>query len=507
MSYKKYKWEVIAQDFSSPFLRNYIWVDSTFLFPKVVNVKKPAIGIVSENNHTYYLVDFKAWEECHNDIVKKIEKDYYWLNKFIDKTVDYGEKFNHWTEHNIFKSDLNKQSNKKLISLFKEFAKRQSTLYAMGVTLPILDLHNEYVNNNLIKVLKQKAPKDKFSKYYQIFTEPSYDSFAKEQEIALLKLMQKFYTKKFIKDIIDKDILEIQEKYPKFFRALQTHTKKYAWVYYVYMGPAFTEQQFLDFVKDYIYKKINPKKELKNIQEKKKDIAKQKQAIIKKINPNEFEKEILELVGKLIWAKPRRKDYQSKSYYHIEKLMREISKRMYISLDQARSMPFYIIYNALLNDKKIDESVANEIKSLHVCMPNNNNTITVLRNKEAKKFVAKHIKDVPVSKKNVVNSIKGTTAYPGKSKGQVKVINSSADMQKMEYGDILVSVATTPAIVSAMKKASAIVSDEGGLTCHAAIVSRELKIPCVVGTKIATQVLKDGDKVEVDAEKGIVKKI
>jgi pyruvate,water dikinase len=58
-----------------------------------------------------------------------------------------------------------------------------------------------------------------------------------------------------------------------------------------------------------------------------------------------------------------------------------------------------------------------------------------------------------------------------------------------------------------MKKASAIVTDEGGITCHAAIVARELGIPCIIGTQISTKVLKDGDIVEVDADKGVVKKI
>ena len=58
-----------------------------------------------------------------------------------------------------------------------------------------------------------------------------------------------------------------------------------------------------------------------------------------------------------------------------------------------------------------------------------------------------------------------------------------------------------------MKKAKAVITNEGGLTCHAAILSRELKIPCIIGTKNATKVLKDGDIVEVDAGKGIVKKI
>ena len=66
---------------------------------------------------------------------------------------------------------------------------------------------------------------------------------------------------------------------------------------------------------------------------------------------------------------------------------------------------------------------------------------------------------------------------------------------------------TRPEFLPLMKKAKAIITDEGGITCHAAIVSRELGIPCIIGTKIATKVLKDNDLVEVDAEKGIVRKI
>jgi len=80
-------------------------------------------------------------------------------------------------------------------------------------------------------------------------------------------------------------------------------------------------------------------------------------------------------------------------------------------------------------------------------------------------------------------------------------------MGKMNKGDIMVSHTTFPALVPAIKKAAALITDDGGITCHAAIVAREMKIPCVIGTKIATKVLKDGDKVEVDASKGIIKKV
>jgi phosphoenolpyruvate synthase/pyruvate phosphate dikinase len=101
--------------------------------------------------------------------------------------------------------------------------------------------------------------------------------------------------------------------------------------------------------------------------------------------------------------------------------------------------------------------------------------------------------------------IKGSIAQPGKARGKVKIINFPKDMTKMSKGDILVSISTNPGIVSAMKKAAAIITDEGGITCHAAIVSRELKIPCVVGTKFATKILKNGDLVEVDADNGVVR--
>jgi len=107
-----------------------------------------------------------------------------------------------------------------------------------------------------------------------------------------------------------------------------------------------------------------------------------------------------------------------------------------------------------------------------------------------------------------VIEIKGQTGCLGKIKGTVCLVRSiKTEGKKFKAGDILVTGMTRPEFVALMRKASAIVTDEGGITCHAAIVSRELKIPCVIGTRIATKVLKDGDIVEVDAHKGIIKKL
>ncbi|MEN9582680.1 MAG: hypothetical protein RL641_634 [Candidatus Parcubacteria bacterium] len=103
-----------------------------------------------------------------------------------------------------------------------------------------------------------------------------------------------------------------------------------------------------------------------------------------------------------------------------------------------------------------------------------------------------------------VSSVKGQIAYKGIVTGKVRILRKREQVGGVEKGDIIVSPMTTPDFMPAMEKAAAFVTDEGGITCHAAIVARELKKPCIIGTKIATEVFKDGDMVEVDATKGIV---
>ena len=104
--------------------------------------------------------------------------------------------------------------------------------------------------------------------------------------------------------------------------------------------------------------------------------------------------------------------------------------------------------------------------------------------------------------------VKGLPASPGVAAGKVQVIRNPDDMDQFKAGDILVTSMTSPDLVPAMKKAVAIITDAGGMTCHASIVSRELGIPCVVGTKSrsqsATDVLKTGMEVTVDARNGII---
>lgn len=114
----------------------------------------------------------------------------------------------------------------------------------------------------------------------------------------------------------------------------------------------------------------------------------------------------------------------------------------------------------------------------------------------------KNLKGITKKKK-----VKGISAFVGsKVVGRVRIVFNPA-LEKIKVGDVLVTQMTTPVFVSLMKNAVAIVTDLGSLLSHAAIVARELKRPCIVGTEVATKIFKNGDMVEVDTNNGMIKKI
>ena len=108
------------------------------------------------------------------------------------------------------------------------------------------------------------------------------------------------------------------------------------------------------------------------------------------------------------------------------------------------------------------------------------------------------------------STLKGNIGSKGSSpiiRGIVRILNTPQEMERLKDGEILITAMTTPEYVPAMRRSLAIITDEGGVTCHAAIVSRELGKPCIIGTKIATKFLKNGELIEMDMEKGTIKKL
>jgi pyruvate,water dikinase len=153
------------------------------------------------------------------------------------------------------------------------------------------------------------------------------------------------------------------------------------------------------------------------------------------------------------------------------------------------------IENIYENYEDIEWGFDKDTKKLYILQAR---PITTLKNRVKKEANS-------MGEKKELNVLtKGLSASPGIACGNVKNISNISEISRIEDGDVIVTVMTNPDMVPAMRRARAVVTDEGGRTCHAAIVSRELGIPCIVGTKTATETLKEGMSITVDATRGVV---
>ncbi|MFA6446150.1 MAG: PEP-utilizing enzyme [Candidatus Paceibacterota bacterium] len=243
-------------------------------------------------------------------------------------------------------------------------------------------------------------------------------------------------------------------------------------------------------------------KEKQFIEDKYAERTKVSKSVLTKYGSSEELLILLEMFVSYSYLKDRKPYTRDKGGYFMRPVFVEISRRLGLSLDQV----------LFLNEEELEASIRDGYTvispdildmrrndSLYFCKDDN---ITVITDaKELERF------DKFILVKEKITELKGVGVSKGKVSGRVSIILSNNDFSKFEQGDILVSSATRPDFVPLMKKAAAILTDEGGLLSHAAIVSRELKKPCIVGLKNSTKVLKDGDMVEVDADNGIIKKL
>ncbi len=192
-------------------------------------------------------------------------------------------------------------------------------------------------------------------------------------------------------------------------------------------------------------------------------------------------------------------------------LCKKLAKQFKVKVDDLLQYNIQEV-SSLFDGKKVNSNEIRKRKLAKIISSNNRIIFSYCGSKIIKNI--ENLIDKNLNPKRLNDGVlKGTTVSPGKTTGRVKIIISdgttfkllSNEFRKMKKGDILVAETTSPELMQACAKAGAILANQGGLLSHAAVVSREFGIPGIVGLKIATQVLKDGDLVEVDADKGIVK--
>lgn len=194
-----------------------------------------------------------------------------------------------------------------------------------------------------------------------------------------------------------------------------------------------------------------------------------------------------DLINKLVKIFDAAYKYNENVVPDIEKLIKELGLGDYTYQE--------------INQYKLKEAPKNKNSSLLFL----DDQVFILNSSEGEALNKAIQKDYNKSLTN--KEITGLIANKGLAKGPVRLILDLAKLDQCQKGDILVTTMTRPQYNSLIKNVAGIITDEGGLLCHASILAREFNIPCLVGTKNATKILKDSDMVEVDANNGVIKKL
>lgn len=480
--------------------------------------------------HLWFYYGEKDSNEVGQHIVNLFLKDPTFADKVnvgIMKQSDVLTKF----AKTLPENDLEKLSNEKLWYYYKRHDRLHTAYYTWGWIPVAVDMFHGNLTNTLKKYLvSQKISDEKSNEYFTLLTQSSQPSLIQEEQLEFLRIAKAIETspiqKKLFKDLyyvfeeqdvapyglgthtpeyeaqLEKRARSIRSKIqPRIMKMIEKYYQQNFFMKHMWIGKdgVTSFDSYLKELVKFVGRNGDAMLSLKEKEQELREMVRKRSTLISKLNITGKWKILFDAFGGFMITKIYRRYAQIYLIYRMQPILKEIARRFHLSIMEVRFMLTREVESALLHGK-IDRDELKRRTQFCVYYIEKDRT-EMFTGVGAEKLAAKAEKQ----KVEVVEEFRGQVACLGKAKGRVKIIIRPSDMTKMREGDILVSIATDPDIVTAMKKAAAIVTEQGGVTSHAAIVSRELNIPCVIGTKIATRVLHDGDLIDVDAEKGIIK--
>lgn len=229
------------------------------------------------------------------------------------------------------------------------------------------------------------------------------------------------------------------------------------------------------------------------------------QKLLKTLKPSKRERELLQMAHIITFIKDERDDYRRRQCCLVRPLFAELARRLKLPF----RAPLYLIESEMRRWFEVGELPISRTKLLermrgYCLVRTHNSPVKILSGSEMQRFLKQQKFAV---EHTATSTVMGLVGNGGRVQGPACLVHTKHDLRRVKRGDILVAVTTNPDYVPSMRLCKAFVTDEGGITSHAAIVARELKLPCVVGTKTATQTFHSGEIIEVDANQGIVRKL
>ncbi len=476
--------------------RRFNWfVENTEIYASLEKYQNELLGfeIATQNylclNGDEYLLD-SDFEILCEKLDNYLQNDINFFEKFAKIEFDMVEEVKAYLKY-LKNKNLEILSFKELYEEMKKFNDIYIKTFIPGMTRP---------DDYLIDRLEKELIDTKFTKkdieiiFSKISTCPNYFPLSySEEPLDLLKIALEMRRGKDIEELIDQ------------------HIQKYSWI----KGPlefedtAFTKEDYLSRLNTLISYDIEAKIENINNVRKNNDIVYER--ILEQYNFNEKTKKLIKAIRDFIFLRTYTTEYSDNLFYlGRHTIFKEISNRTDIIVEDLIMLDDKEILHILKNQGIMGKEIKNVIKNRKdgfAMIWINGKVQTVFGNEslELQAEIARTYKSLNAEEeKSDRKIILGSIANKGKVRGIARVLNTYQDIYKVEKGDIIVATMTTPDYVSAMEKAAGFITDEGGITCHAAIISREFNVPCIVCTLNGTKEIKDGQMIELDAYTGKV---
>lgn len=367
------------------------------------------------------------------------------------------------------------------------------------------DFYHEAFTRKILECLKASLGADSAitaETAYSAVTIPEKTVWIQEEETSLLEILALISKNPHLTS------LARDEKLDDFFHGvsnmfgseLEVHVQKYFWIRYEQEGEILSGKHFCNELAKMLRDGIDATSASNSVNERRLRAKEQFDSISSTVVLNSEAKHLLEVARKFVYWKLHLREVKVRFYCCADKLLDEAAKRLNLNRYQVRHLTVEELTGALRGTIKLD-TVSFDKRMEYSVFHFASGRIAVYEGQSARDVFG------VVKQESVVatDSVSGVCAFPGLVDGVVKQVLDVDDGDHFPKGSVLVAYMTDVGVVPAMKKASAIVTDVGGVTCHASIIAREFGIPCLIGTKIGTKVLLNGYTVRVNATDGFSK--
>lgn len=438
-------------------------------------------------NHMMYW-PAKEYDSFEAEIINNLKQDNSWLDNYCNRELKNSEELYN-LGLKLQKIDWSGKNNLEMKKILDDLLEKYRFLSCSWYAQYSIDIYYEgKIEEYLLSYIKADHPE--FRKFVLIFTDPKEMTEVAEERWKLMLIAKKFKKNKEDLDSLSKSADS----------DLNNHLDEFA---YINRGLAtskpYTRQDIIDRIKESWHSEEDFDKLIHNSSPEK--IKEDYNWALKQIKPKADFKKTIEQARLHSYTRNRRVEAFFRADYGASFMYHEIARRNKFNEDWIMEITTEEMYGALEGKALPDETEMQSRFVNYAMVVEDAKTKLVVDPKEIKKLEEKYSIKVVDS-----DELQGRMAsLGGIIRGRAKICLDKKDIGKIERGDILVAQFTTPDFVPAMEKAAAIVADQGGLSSHAAIVSRELGVPCVIDTKNGTRIIKDNDLLEINAQTGFIK--